>query len=184
MNNLWNNLPQDTLLASLLDPRFKDLDYFPEDEQKEAWNLLKNEIIELTKSNIEEEEREIIVLDKVEKDSKKRKETSELNNFFNSGKKLKKKKKKEELEKWEELEELDDIEQDILLWWKVHEKEYPIISQIAKKYLGIPASQAITERSFSTAKRIVCDSRTRLKPQHVSKLVVWHQSSFYFEDGI
>jgi hypothetical protein len=161
------------------------MDYFPEEEKNEAWTLLRSEYESAKAKSGEEDadnEREIIIADKVEKESKKRKEISELNNLFQAGKKNKKKKSREEIERWEELEEINDIDQDVLVWWKLHEKEYPILSQIAKKYLCIPASQAITERSFSTAKRIVCDSRTRLKPEHVSKLVVWHQSSVYFED--
>jgi hypothetical protein len=133
---------------------------------------------------VAENEGDVYIADIVEKESKKRKEISELNNLFQAGKKNKKKKSRDEIERWEELEEINDIEQDVLLWWKLHEKEYPILSQFAKKYLGIPASQAITERSFSTAKRIVCDSRTRLKPENVSKLVIWHQSSVYFEDSL
>ena len=177
-NFIWNNLPQDTLIACLLDPRFKDMDYFPEEEQEEAWVLLQQEISELTKSDVTKE-REIIIQDKVEKESKKRKEISELNELFKSGKKIRP--RKEEIEKWKELEEIE-VDQDVLEWWKIHENEYPKIAQVAKKYLGIPASQAITERSFSTAKRVVCDSRSRLKPHHVSKLVVLHQTSTYFEE--
>ena len=179
-------MPQDTLISSLLDPRFKDLDYFPEEERSEAWELLKKEVTELEVH--EEEDREILIIDKRDdreedkKPSNKRKEIQELKELFNSSKKMKLGINKDEVERWKDLEEVD-IDEDILEWWKTHRAKFPKIAQLARKYLAVPASQASSERSFSTAKIIVCDSRTRLKPKHVSQLVVWHQSSQYFEDS-
>ncbi|GBC53601.2 ribonuclease H-like protein [Rhizophagus irregularis DAOM 181602=DAOM 197198] len=38
---------------------------------------------------------------------------------------------------------------DILMWWKLHEIEYPNLSKMARDYLSIPATSAPMERIFS-----------------------------------
>ena len=44
VQDIWDALPQDTLIASLLDPRFKSLSHVKnEDERTEAWACLKSE---------------------------------------------------------------------------------------------------------------------------------------------
>lgn len=43
VTNLWNTLPQDVLIASLLDPRLKDLRHVDEANRKEGWNCLVEE---------------------------------------------------------------------------------------------------------------------------------------------
>jgi len=40
---IYNELPQETLLAATLDPRFKSLAHIPESEHEEAWFCLKCE---------------------------------------------------------------------------------------------------------------------------------------------
>lgn len=44
-----------------------------------------------------------------------------------------------------------DSEGDPLKRWKEHEKVYPRLSKVAKKYLCIPATRSPSERAFSTA---------------------------------
>ena len=61
---------------------------------------------------------------------------------------------------------------DILQWWQKHEKILPILSQIAKQILTIPASSAKSERVFSTGGNIVTKKRNRLIPKHVETLII------------
>lgn len=57
------------------------------------------------------------------------------------------------------------------LWWKARENVYPKISVLAKNILCIPASSASSERVFSTAGNIITPKRNRMTPYHLSALV-------------
>ena len=39
-----------------------------------------------------------------------------------------------------------------LAWWKMHEKEYPVLAKMARDILAIPASSSECERIFSAAR--------------------------------
>ncbi len=59
-----------------------------------------------------------------------------------------------------------------LLWWGAFGiRTITLLTQIARKYLAIPATSASSERSFSAAGRIVTDFRTNLDTTSVEKLV-------------
>ncbi len=57
-------------------------------------------------------------------------------------------------------------------WWKEHCLLFPILSQLARKYLSIPATSAASERVFSKGGRIVTKLRSSLKEDNVSDLVI------------
>ena len=61
-------------------------------------------------------------------------------------------------------------------WWKEHKKIYPTISQLAKRYLAVPATSTASERVFSSAGNIVRPSRNCLGSEMVSALVFLHQN--------
>ena len=60
--------------------------------------------------------------------------------------------------------------------WKARANKYPVISHVAKKYLTIPATLAMSERCFSWAGSIVTKKRNRLLPENVNTLVFLHQN--------
>lgn len=62
-----------------------------------------------------------------------------------------------------------DSEMDPLEWWKVHEGNFPRVSQLAQKYLCIPATSAPSERVFRSGGNIVTCQRATLKPEKVDK---------------
>ncbi|XP_051780341.1 E3 SUMO-protein ligase ZBED1-like [Erpetoichthys calabaricus] len=64
-----------------------------------------------------------------------------------------------------------DSEGDPLKWWKEHEKIYPRLSKVAKKYLCIPATSSPSERAFSSGGNVVTCLRSSLKPDQVDRLV-------------
>ncbi|KAK0140110.1 Zinc finger BED domain-containing protein 1 [Merluccius polli] len=64
-----------------------------------------------------------------------------------------------------------DSEENPLDWWREHQRVYPRLSKLAKKYLSIPATSAPSERVFSTGGNIVTCLRSSLKPESVDRLV-------------
>lgn len=64
-----------------------------------------------------------------------------------------------------------DPDTDPLQWWKRHEPNFPRLSNLAKKYLSVPATSAPSERLFSVGGGIVTCNRACLKPEVVDRLV-------------
>jgi len=57
---------------------------------------------------------------------------------------------------------------DPLLWWRQHQVQFPFLSKLAKKYLGVPATSAPSERIFSNAGNHITPRHSNLKPKLVS----------------
>ena len=60
---------------------------------------------------------------------------------------------------------------DPLDWWKKNEPRYPLLANVARKYLCICATSTASERVFSTAGQVVSSRRSLLKPAKVDMLV-------------
>ncbi|EXX68918.1 zinc finger BED domain-containing protein RICESLEEPER 2-like [Rhizophagus irregularis DAOM 181602=DAOM 197198] len=58
-----------------------------------------------------------------------------------------------------------DINADPLVWWNVHQKNYPTLSLIAKDYLIIQATSVSSEQAFSVAGNTITQTRNRLDPE-------------------
>ena len=58
-----------------------------------------------------------------------------------------------------------------LIWWKVHEKDYPILSQMAKDYLSIQATSVPSERAFSISGLTISKVRNRLNPETARAII-------------
>ena len=58
---------------------------------------------------------------------------------------------------------------DILSWWKNHENVLPLLSQVARKVLTIPASSAKSERVFSCG---VTPLRNKMGSKKVEDLIL------------
>ena len=73
-----------------------------------------------------------------------------------------------EMKQYEKSSRVDPYS-DPLKWWSIHShsNQYPVLSQLAKKYLCIPASSAASERVFSSSGHIVSKC---LKPEKVNML--------------
>jgi len=66
---------------------------------------------------------------------------------------------------------IDNMEGEILKWWNKNRDELPLLAELAREYLCIPASSAPSERLFSHAGNIVTDTRQSLDSDNVSKLL-------------
>ena len=66
---------------------------------------------------------------------------------------------------------------DALVWWKQKESMFPLLSQLAKKFLCMPASSVPSERIFSTAGHIVNKKRACLSAENVNMLISLNKNS-------
>ena len=83
----------------------------------------------------------------------------------------------DEMQRYLKEVEINFCKDDPLTWWKCHETSFPIISKLARKYLAIPASTALSERVFSTAKNILQKKRWRLLPNRLSICIFLKKNS-------
>ena len=60
---------------------------------------------------------------------------------------------------------------DVLEWWKAHEKEFPLLSQAARKIMSLQPTSCSSERLFSTGGKTVSSQRTKLDSENVHMLV-------------
>lgn len=66
---------------------------------------------------------------------------------------------------------------DPLDFWRKKKEEYPTLAAIARNVLVIQATSGESERHFSSAGRIVSESRSRLDADSVESLVVLREAS-------
>jgi hypothetical protein len=64
-------------------------------------------------------------------------------------------------------------------WWKIRFSKYPVISNLAIKYLTIPATSVSLERCFSMAGNNVTRKRASLSPKNVNMLVFYTRKNIY-----
>lgn len=76
-----------------------------------------------------------------------------------------------ELHQWDTLQPTT-LSEDPLKWWKQNSALYPVLAELAQKYLAVPASQCTTERAFSTAGNIVTSDRASFLPERVEALAL------------
>ena len=63
------------------------------------------------------------------------------------------------------------IKVDVLQYWKMHAKEFPMLARLVRKYFCIQATSCSSERTFSTGGQIITAKRTKLDPNNVHMLV-------------
>ena len=69
---------------------------------------------------------------------------------------------------------------DPLKWWQDHRSSYPILAQLACKYLSIPSISVPSERLFSDAGNHISAKRTKLSPDLVNQILFLKRNSSYF----
>ena len=61
--------------------------------------------------------------------------------------------------------------QEPLKWWDVNKVQFPILAQLARKYLSIQATSGASERVFSDAGLIMSTKRTSMKEDLFEALI-------------
>ena len=74
---------------------------------------------------------------------------------------------------WNCYELLPDADSGVaqLLWWKMHETQFPLLSHMARIVFAVPAASSKSERVFSVAGNTVTPKRACLAPNKVEHLV-------------
>jgi len=81
-----------------------------------------------------------------------------------------------ELDSYFKLPALPKPKMDVLAWWKVQEPVFPLLAEIARKFLCVPASSAPSERLFSASGNICTRLRSSLDPTNLELLVYVHEN--------
>lgn len=156
------------LLPALLDPRCKKLEDFDNSIRLNVENKLRELYKELETEN-------------KEKENQIQEGDDDINNNLNTTvnllyvPSLLKSLDKEEVAQ-DEVEEYLDLPQiginnDPLVWWKLHSKKFPILSELSRVYLAVAATSTPSERLFSDAGNLLTNKRTRILPELFKRMI-------------
>jgi len=163
LNALWDELPLDTVIASILDPRTKWFPRIPANEIKEALSCMKKEFLLLVRDNdemnmeIQDDQKTAINL--LFEDLSETVRKLSPTQIWNA-----------EINLYQNLPRAEGVS-DPLDWWKAHTSQLPTLATLARLYLSIPASQASCERLFSISKNDIVENRTSLNPDLAGALL-------------
>ena len=171
-------------IATFLDPRFKDLSPFiPAEEHECVYENTKTELLSIVglddDDEIDDQSEEVNETNEPEPPKKKK---SKLSDFFADVYEDKSKRICSKLERVVaevnryKSEESIDIDEKPLMWWKMRKYQYPLMSNLAKRYFCIPATSVRSEEIFSVAGNVLNEKRNRLLPENVDKLVFLHEN--------
>ena len=79
--------------------------------------------------------------------------------------------KQSELEMYLSETIVDEDGLDVLRWWKLNCKRFPILSHMARGLLAVPISTVASESAFSTRGRVLDPFRSSLTPRIVEALI-------------
>ena len=193
LSRRYSSLNQQVMLhaAAFLDPRFKDLDPFvPETERKDVQESVKLEMLDLavTDENETQSKADTNVQPSNSESQEgpppsKKPKPGTVSRFFSdlSGAKAARKhasgydRVKSEVDRYIQ-EPLLDLDDDPLEWWKSRQSQYPLMSQLVRKYWSLTATSVRSEEPFSTAGNVLTKKRNRLLPENVDKLVFLHDN--------
>jgi hAT family C-terminal dimerisation region len=87
---------------------------------------------------------------------------------------------RDEIEKYMMIEEVD-VNICPFKWWASQALNFPILSELAKKYLAIPATSASSERLFSDVKNVMTVRHTNLLPSTFKHLIFCKPMSVFYQ---
>lgn len=171
MKKYYPTLTTEPLIPSILDPRFKSLDFAPEEQKFKTEQYLRELFAEQQKEN--------------------QKEVSNTSNISSTSRPKRKKTLMERLTKdnivaFNEVNEYLQLSEipltsDPLLWWNEKKDKFPILSNLAQKYLAVSATSTASERLFSDAGNLLTNKRTRMNPKLFKQIMFLKRNAFNFE---
>jgi hypothetical protein len=164
------------LLSTLLDPRCKKLEDFDYLVRLDVENKLR-ELYEEKKA-LEQNEEQTQTDDIVDECS-----NTVINLLYVPS--LIKSLDKEEAVQDEVKEYLDlapiGLSNNPLTWWELHSTKFPILSELSRIYLAMPATSTPSERLFSEAGNLLTTKRTRILPELFKRMIFLKKNINKFE---
>ncbi|GBB94564.1 hypothetical protein RclHR1_23800002 [Rhizophagus clarus] len=130
------------LMATLLDPRYKELDLELEDKKDEIIQKLRDEFNELNSDNLNKSTPVTPITERL---------IQLYHNYLSMPVALETK--------------------NLLDWWRICKEIFPNLSQIARKYLEVLATSVFSERLFSHAGSLISAKRNRLDTSLVGQML-------------
>ena len=154
------------IVAAILDPRFK-LSWCEGVDESKYKGVLLSEAAKF--SPVHQASKEVSDTSSADEHvpPKKKKKRSKLFAFIESSS-LPKRTSEQETEVFLHEGQMDELPLD---YWARKSLEFPILSQVARKFLAIPATSARIERVFSIAGKILRTDRSRLLPRNLETLL-------------
>lgn len=167
----WNDADEIGLISSLLDPRLKAMDTWSDEIKQQTISKLKTEFLTLVnnQSNSSSSQASLSSSSTPPEFIKKifRKSKMPIQTTHNM-----------EIENYLNLPIFPE-NTDVYMWWNSNKNTFPILFQLARKYLSIPATSVPCERLFSDAGNCITIKRSRLSPQIVTQLLFVKKNQLY-----
>lgn len=188
LKHYWSMPDEFGIIASLLDPRYKDLNFISDEDIKVRihsslqiqYDQLKREMQQQTStppsptisaiSTTSTDTRSSTPSTRSLHEYRERREKSIKKVFQTAEKSISSSAIADEITTYFLLPVARE-NKNPLNWWKTKQEIFPILSIIARKYLGIPATSVASERLFSDAGNHITAKRNLLDPGLVGKMV-------------
>lgn len=161
------------LLASALDPRYKDFNFVGEEIKEKVYEELETQLNNENEIQEEKDHQGLEVEEITEPEpgpSKRAKLSDEVDDFFSVSQTTEKPSLSNEIAQYKVSPGIPRNECP-LKWWSKEERNMPSLANLAKKYLCIPATSVAAERHFSAAGRTITKIRNRLLPDTTDVLL-------------
>ena len=177
LNHYWSTPSSLAAFASALDPRFKGLNFFSNQQRneilislKDQYNLLKQQEEDRRISNSSIQSRSV----RLPLRSSFSGESNVFDDLFDNLQQFEQ--EQGEFEKYFNLPTASRSV-DPFLWWDERKSELPIMSKLARKYLCMSATSVPLECLFSDVGNHITPHRNRLSPDFVSKIIFLKRNS-------
>jgi len=170
MFGYWKDIHKVGMLACLLDPRFKKLRFVKQRARYEVIDQLRDLYEEVQHNHDISDDTDDMTpsAEHTNSTEQHRERKSILDMIYASPNKPAD--STEEIDKYLEINE-KGRETNPLEWWKLHEKRFPILATIARKYLGICATSVPSERLFLDVGNNITNKRINLDPNLVEQML-------------
>lgn len=156
----------------MLDPRFKKLSFFTDEQRDEAYSAVANLAESLPDRPVQEESTDSDMVEEHQPTvPPKQKEKDPVLAMLLSSDEEEGQSEEEGSEMKAYIKDYTKSSTGPLEWWQKNEDRYPKLSRAAKRIHSIPTTSTPSERIFSKAGFIASKARSALLPGNVNKLV-------------